>query len=399
MDLNELTARFLQKFEGEKESDIKWFFSPGRINLIGEHVDYNGGFVLPAALTFGTYAAVTRRTDTKVVLYSGNFESEGLIEFDLTDLSKKENEPWSVYVKGVIVAFLHAGFTINQGFNAYIEGTIPNGAGLSSSASLEVLIGIILESLNVWPVSGVELALLTQKAENEYVGVNCGIMDQFAIAMGKKDHAIKLNTETLAYDYAICDLEDYQVLIMNTNQRRSLADSKYNERRHECEAALRLLQRKVDVQSLCELSVDTFDRFADVLPPNPLYQRAKHAVTENERVKSAIAALAKKDLVAFGQLLNESHVSLRDDYEVTGLALDTIVELAWAQDGVLGARMTGAGFGGCAIALVHREKLAEVQDAIAKGYREQMGFDATFYVASIGDGARELLGDDECVTQ
>jgi len=390
MDLTKLKSRFLEIFEGEKENDVKLFFSPGRINLIGEHIDYNGGFVFPAAITFGTYAVVTPRLDGKVALYSGNFASDGIIEFALADLAREDDEPWSVYVKGVIDVFIKAGYDINQGFNAYIEGNIPNGAGLSSSASLEVLIGLILEDLNGLSISGVDNAKLGQKAENDYVGVNCGIMDQFAIAMGKKDKAIKLNTDTLAYEYADCDLKDYQILIMNTNKQRELADSKYNERRAECDAALELLQTKADISYLCDLSATEFDKISDVLVEENLYKRAKHATTENERVKLAIAALAKGDLAEFGQLLNGSHTSLRDDYEVTGIELDIIVDLAVKQDGVLGARMTGAGFGGCAIALVHQDKLAQVQQAIAKGYQEKIGYEAEFYVASIGDGAHKL---------
>jgi len=390
MVLNELTLRFLEIFKGEKNEDVQLFFAPGRINLIGEHIDYNGGFVFPAAISFGTYAAVTTRGDGKVALYSRNFEADGVIEFDLTDLARRSDEPWSVYVKGVIDVFVKAGYDVKQGFNAYIEGTIPNGAGLSSSASLEVLIGTILEDLNGLSVGGVDKALLGQKAENDYVGVNCGIMDQFAIAMGKRDKAIKLNTNTLDYAYADCDLQDYQVLIMNTNKRRGLADSKYNERRGECDAALALLQEKADIQYLCDLTTACFDGISDVLCDENLLKRARHAVTENERVKLAIQALATGDLSEFGVLLNGSHASLRDDYEVTGVELDTIVALAEEQEGVLGARMTGAGFGGCAIALVRRDKLDEVQAAVAKGYQEKIGYEADFYVASIGDGARKL---------
>ena len=390
MELNVLKSRFFEVFENEKEKEVKLFFSPGRINLIGEHIDYNGGFVFPAAITFGTYAAVTTRNDGKVALYSGNFEKDGIIEFDLANLVREDNEPWSVYVKGVIDVFVKAGYEIKQGFNAYIEGTIPNGAGLSSSASLEVLVGQILEDLNDLSVSMVDKAKLAQKAENEYVGVNCGIMDQFAIAMGKKDHAIRLNTNDLSYEYAVCDLKDYQVLIMNTNKRRELADSKYNERRAECDAALELLQTKADIAYLCDLTVADFNEISEVLKEENLYKRAKHAVTENERVKLAVTALADGDLVAFGELLNGSHISLRDDYEVTGEELDTIVSLAWKQEGVLGARMTGAGFGGCAIALVHKDKLDVVEAAIAEGYKEAIGYEADFYVASIGEGTQRV---------
>ncbi|MCL2559001.1 MAG: galactokinase [Turicibacter sp.] len=390
MELNELKSRFFNVFKTETSKEVQLFFAPGRINLIGEHIDYNGGFVFPAAITFGTYAAVTPREDSKVVLYSENFAKEGVIECEVTDLARKTDEPWSVYVKGVIAVFMEAGYEMKQGFNAYIAGNIPSGAGLSSSASLEVLIGLILSDLNGFEIDGITNAKLGQKAENDYVGVNCGIMDQFAIAMGKKDQAIKLNTNDLSYAYADCDLQDYRILIMNTNKQRELADSKYNERRAECEAALALLQGTSNLNALCELTVAEFDRVSEVLVKENLYKRAKHAITENERVKLAIQALANRDLVAFGDLLDQSHLSLRDDYEVTGAELDTIVMLTRQQEGVLGARMTGAGFGGCAIALVHQDQLEAVKAAVAKGYVEKVGYEADFYVAAIGDGAKKL---------
>ena len=388
MDLKKLEERFFEVFKNEKQ--VKFFFSPGRINLIGEHVDYNGGFVFPAAITFGTYAAVSARIDSKVALYSENFMSDGVIEFELSDLKRDVNDTWNVYVKGVIDVFIKAGYNIKQGFNAYIEGNIPNGAGLSSSASLELLIGQILEDLNDLNIDMIEKVKLAQKAENEYVGVNCGIMDQFAIGMGEKNHAIRLNTNDLSYEYALCELKDYQILIMNTNKQRELADSKYNERRTECDAAVRLLKNKVDISHLCDLTVEQFNQVSDVLIEENLYKRAKHAVHENERVNLAITTLADGDLAAFGKLLNQSHISLRDDYEVTGVELDTIVSLAWKQEGVLGARMTGAGFGGCAIALVHVDKLDAVKGAISKGYETAIGYPADFYVASVGDGTKKI---------
>ena len=388
MNIETLKASFTKVFgSGEK---AKTFFSPGRVNLIGEHIDYNGGCVFPSAITYGTYAVVTEREDQKVRLYSGNFEDRGIIEFDLSDLSHTEDENWSAYVKGVIVQFLEAGYEVANGFDAYVFGTIPNGSGLSSSASLELLVSQILKELNGYEVSMVEMVKLSQKAENEYVGVNCGIMDQFAIGMGKKDYAIKLNTNDLSYEYAKANLGDTSILIMNTNKKRELADSKYNERRGECDAALELLKTKVDINFLCDLTVEEFNRVSNVLNKDVLYRRAKHAVTENERVKLAIEALGGGDLARFGKLLNQSHKSLRDDYEVTGKELDTIVELAWAQEGVLGARMTGAGFGGCAIALVKNDVLETVKEAISKGYKEAIGYDADLYVATIGDGTKTL---------
>lgn len=388
MNVEQMKVAFGKLFGEGKET--KLFFSPGRVNLIGEHIDYNGGCVFPCAITYGTYAVVAERVDKKVRLYSGNFEERGMIEFDLTDLSHTEDENWSTYVKGVMVQFLEAGFEIKNGFDAYVFGTIPNGSGLSSSASLELLVSQILKELNGYDITMVDMVKLSQKAENEYVGVNCGIMDQFAIGMGKKDSAIKLNTNDLSYEYAEANLGDHSILIMNTNKKRELADSKYNERRGECDAALELLKTTADINFLCDLSVAEFDNVSKVLNKDVLYRRAKHAVSENERVKLAIDALATGDLKRFGKLLNASHKSLREDYEVTGKELDTIVELAWAQEGVLGARMTGAGFGGCAIALVKNETLEAVKQAIASGYKEAIGYEADLYVATIGDGTKTL---------
>ncbi|HAX73289.1 MAG TPA: galactokinase [Firmicutes bacterium] len=387
MNIQTLKLLFTEVF-GEKE--IHSFFSPGRVNLIGEHIDYNGGCVFPCAITYGTYAIVSYREDSKVRLYSGNFEEVGMLEFDLTDLAHTENENFSAFVKGVIVEFNKLGHNIEKGFDAYILGTIPNGSGLSSSASLELLISQILKTQHNIDIDMVEMVKLSQRAENQYVGVNCGIMDQFAIGMGKKDYAIKLNTNDLSYEYAEADLQDAAILIMNTNKKRELADSKYNERRGECDQALALLQTKANMNFLCDLTEAQFNDVSDVLENEVLYKRAKHAVTENERVVKAIDALAAKDLVKFGELLNQSHISLRDDYEVTGLELDTIVELAWAQEGVLGARMTGAGFGGCAIALVKQENLEAAREAIAAGYKKAIGYEADFYVATIGDGTKTL---------
>ena len=388
MNIETLKLSFKNVF-GENDN-IRLFFSPGRVNLIGEHIDYNGGCVFPSAITYGTYAIVAPREDQIVRLYSANFQDRGIIEFDLTDLSHKEDENWSVYVKGVMVQFKEAGFEISTGFDAYVYGTIPNGSGLSSSASLELLVSQILKELHGYEISMVDMVKLSQQAENQYVGVNCGIMDQFAIGMGKKDYAIKLNTNDLSYEYAEANLGDTSILIMNTNKKRELADSKYNERRAECDKALELLKAQKEINFLCDLTVDEFNKISHVLTDDVLYRRAKHAIHENDRVQLAIEALASGDLNQFGTLLNQSHQSLRDDYEVTGKELDTIVELAWAQNGVLGARMTGAGFGGCAIALVENDSLETVKDAIAKGYKEMIGYEADLYVATIGDGTKTL---------
>jgi len=382
MEKKILIEKFQEFFEGAPQL----FFSPGRVNLIGEHIDYNGGQVFPAAITFGTYGAVLPRPDQRVRLYSENFKEKGVLEFCLEKDERGNDDGWMIYVKAVVEQFKKAGYNVSTGFDAYIEGNIPNGAGLSSSASLELLVAEILDSLNGLNLSMLEKVKMCQKAENEYVGVQCGIMDQFAIGMGKKDHAIRLNTDDLTFEYALADLKDCKILIMNTNKKRELADSVYNERRAQCDAALEQLQTKKKIEFLCDLSERDFYEIADILEDRVLYQRAKHAVTENERVKLAVSALEAGDLDSFGELLKRSHSSLRHDYEVTGWELDTMVDLACQQDGVLGARMTGAGFGGCAIALVKEKHLEEARKGIAEKYREIIGYEGDFYVASIGGG-------------
>ena len=382
MEKKVLIEKFQEFFDGEP----RLFFSPGRVNLIGEHIDYNGGQVFPAAITFGTYGAILPRLDQQVRLCSGNFKDKGILEFSLENTDRKTDDAWAIYVKAVVEQFKKAGYQVATGFDAYIEGNIPNGAGLSSSASLELLIAEVLDSLNGLGLDMLEKVKICQRAENEYVGVQCGIMDQFAIGMGREDHAIRLNTNDLSYEYARADLKNCKILIMNTNKKRELADSVYNERRSQCEAALEQLQENKEIEFLCDLSERDFYEIADVLKDPTLYQRAKHAVTENERVKLAISALEAGDLVNFGELLNRSHKSLRNDYEVTGWELDTIVDLACQQEGVLGARMTGAGFGGCAIALVKESHLKTAQEKIAEQYERIIGYHADFYVASIGGG-------------
>lgn len=389
MNTTQLITRFKDIYHTTEDTRI--FFSPGRVNLIGEHIDYNGGFVFPCAITYGTYAVIKEREDTIVNVYSDNFQEQGILSFDLQDLSHTENENFTVYIKGVCDEFVKAGFIATKGFDAYIIGTIPNGSGLSSSASLELLFSLILKNLHNFELSMIDMVKISQKAENNYAGVNCGIMDQFAICMGKENKAIRLNTSTLEYEYADANLGEYSILIMNTNQKRELADSKYNERRSECDKAVEYLQTKKDIQFLCDLTLVEFNEISEVLKDEVLYKRAKHAVSENERVKEAILALANQDLILFGQLLNASHDSLKEDYEVTGFALDTIVDVARKQEGVLGARMTGAGFGGCAIALVHDSKLEEVQEEVSKEYLRLTGKEASFYIASIGDGTKEII--------
>ena len=363
------------------------FFSPGRVNLIGEHTDYNGGMVFPCAITFGTYAVVSKRTDSCMRLFSNNFKEKGIIDVALQTLHYDKKDDWANYVKGVLYFLQQEGFEIPCGLNILIEGNIPNGAGLSSSASLEVLTGTILKETFQLPISKLDIIKLSQKAENQFVGMNCGIMDQFIIGMGKKDHAIALDTGTLEYTYAPVQLKQASIIIMNTNKQRGLTDSKYNERRAECEHALSQIQTVVKIKNLCDLKETEFEKVQHVITSPVERKRARHAVLENIRVKKAIAALEKNDIEEFGALMNASHISLRDDYEVTGIELDTLVESAWNQSGTIGARMTGAG---CAIAIVRNDDIEDFTAAVRREYTQAIGYEPDFYIASIGDGAGKL---------
>ncbi|MDQ0148239.1 galactokinase [Eubacterium multiforme] len=385
---NQIKDTFIKIF-GDKE-DLKIFFSPGRVNLIGEHTDYNGGNVFPCALSFGTYGAISLRDDKKVRMYSSNFEDIGVIEFDLDYIKYEKAHDWVNYPKGVIDVMKKNGYNIDKGFDVAIYGNIPNGAGLSSSASLELLIAVMMDKLFNFNIDRVDLVKFSQKAENAFVGVNCGIMDQFAIGMGKKDSAILLDCNTLKYSYSKVDLKDEVLVISNTNKRRGLADSKYNERRSECETALEELKSKLNINALGELSIEEFENNKDLIKDEVRRKRAKHAVYENIRTLKAKEALEKNDLTTFGELMNASHISLRDDYEVTGTELDTLVELAWNEDGVLGSRMTGAGFGGCTVSLVKKDKVEDFIENVGKGYKEKIGYDASFYIANIGEGTKEI---------
>ena len=386
---NEINATFKKVF-GEKEN-CKTFFSPGRVNLIGEHTDYNGGNVFPCALSFGTYGVISLRNDKKVRMYSSNFEDIGIIEFDLDNISYEKSHDWVNYPKGVIDVMKKHGYDINIGFDIAVYGNIPNGAGLSSSASLELLIAVMMDNLFELKIDRVDLVKFSQEAENKFVGVNCGIMDQFAIGMGKKNNAILLDCNTLKYNYCPVELKDEILVIANTNKRRGLADSKYNERRSECEQALEELKTKLNINSLGELSIEDFENNKNLIDSEIRIKRAKHAVYENQRTLMAKEALAKNDLSTFGKLMNESHISLRDDYEVTGIELDTLVELAWNHEATIGARMTGAGFGGCTVALVKKDRAQDFIEKVGQGYKEKIGYEASFYIANIGDGAGRYI--------
>lgn len=365
---------------------VKVYFAPGRVNLIGEHTDYNGGHVFPCALTIGTYAAARKREDDKLRFYSMNFEKLGVIESSLGELQPCEEADWTNYPKGVMWAFGEKGMRIPSGMDILLYGNIPNGSGLSSSASVEVVTGFILRDLFGFDVSNQELALIGQYSENKFNGVNCGIMDQFAIAMGRKDHAIFLDTADLSYEYAPVRLQNAKIVIACSNKKRGLGDSKYNERRSECETALSELQKVVRIDSLGDLKEEEFEAVKTAIASDVRVKRARHAVYENQRTIKAVQALKENNLPLFGELMNASHVSLRDDYEVTGKELDTLVEEAWKLEGVIGSRMTGAGFGGCTVSIVEDGAIDAFIEKVGAAYQEKIGYAADFYVVEIGAG-------------
>lgn len=385
-----LLAHYNEQFGQAAEGEARVFLAPGRVNLIGEYTDFNGGHVFPCALSSGTYAVAAFNKDQVIRLYSDNFKAEGVREFALTQHTYNEANGWTNYVLGVIDQFEKSGFAMDKGLNIFVTGNIPNGAGLSSSASLELVIATMLNAFFDWQQPMIELVKLGQRAENQFIGVQCGIMDQFAIGMGKKDHAILLDTNKLTYEYAPLALESYSVVITNSNKRRGLADSKYNERRGECERALADLQEVLDIQTLGDLTEALFDTYAAQIQDPLARKRAKHAVYENRRTLKAYSVLNDNNLKAFGELMNASHVSLRDDFEVSCKELDVLAELAWQQPGVLGSRMTGAGFGGCTVSLVAKDAVESFIENVGKAYSEQTDYQADFYIASIGDGAREI---------
>ena len=375
---------------GDSEG-ARFYFSPGRVNLIGEHTDYNGGHVFPCALTLGTYGAARKREDNKIHFYSMNLDSFDVVEASLDDLTNKKEYNWANYPLGVVWAFKEKGHTITSGFDMVIWGNIPNGSGLSSSASLEVLTGVILTDLfEIKDLSMTDLALIGQYSENNFNGCNCGIMDQFAVAMGKKDHAIFLDTSDLSYEYAPCVLDGAKIVITNSKVKHSLVDSAYNDRRNECAAALKALQSELDIQALGDLTPEEFEAHKFLIKDEIPLQRAKHAVYENQRTIDAVTALKAGDIESFGKLMNQSHISLRDDYDVSCEEIDILVDLAWKIPGVLGSRITGGGFGGCTVSIVKNESVDTFIETIGKTYLEKVGHEAEFYTVDIGDGASRL---------
>ena len=371
--------------------DIRLYFAPGRVNLIGEHTDYNGGHVFPCALTMGTYGAARKRDDRRMNFYSMNLDTFGVIETSMDDLTNKKEYNWANYPLGVVWALSEKGCKLETGFDMVIWGNIPNGSGLSSSAALEVLTGVIVTDLfGITDFSMTDLALIGQYCENKFIGCNCGIMDQFASANGKKDNAIFLDTNTLKYEYAPIKLEDAKIIITNSKVKHSLVDSAYNDRRQECTDALAALKTKLDIETLGDLSPEEFEANKDLITDPIQQKRAKHAVYENQRTLDAVAALKGGDIVKFGQLMNQSHISLRDDYEVSCEEIDILVDLAWALPGVIGSRITGGGFGGCTVSIVKNDSVDTFIESIGKTYKEKVGHEAEFYTVDIGDGASRL---------
>ena len=382
----------LKKFEevfGDSEG-AKVFFAPGRVNLIGEHTDYNGGHVFPCALTIGTYMAVKKRDDKKLRFYSMNFDHLGVIESGIEGLKPEKEADWTNYPKGVMWAFEKRGMKMDCGLDIVLNGNIPNGSGLSSSASLEVVTGFMLRELFGFDVTNVELAQIGQYSENNFNGMNCGIMDQFASAMGKKDNAIFLDTADLSYEYAPINLAGAKIVVTNSKVKHSLVNSEYNTRRSECETALAELQAVTDIKGLGDLTEEEFEAHKSAIKDETRVKRAKHAVYENRRTIRAVEALKNNDLETFGKLMNASHVSLRDDYAVSCSEIDVLVDAAWKVEGVIGSRITGGGFGGCTVSIVKDEAIEAFKEQVGKAYQEQVGKTPEFYVVEIGNGPCEL---------
>jgi galactokinase len=371
--------------------DVQVYFAPGRVNLIGEHTDYNGGHVFPCAITIGTYAAARKREDSLFHFYSMNYPEQGVLEVSLDDLDYREEDGWGNYPKGVVRTFLNKGYQIRTGVDILYYGEIPKGLGIGSSASMEVATGLILRDLlGFQDLSMIDIALFSQLAENEYMGMNCGIMDPFSIAMGKKDHAIFLDTSDLSYKYAPLKLPHEKIIITNSGKDRVAVDARYQERRSQCEEALAELQTVVSIHDLSELTAEVFEQVQEMIKSPVRVKRARHAVTENQRTIQAVEALERGDVQEFGQLMNASHLSLKEDYEVTCEELDILVEEAWNVEGVIGSRMMGAGFGGCTVSIVEDRKVNDFIRIVGQNYEQRTGRHAEFYVVETGNGATRL---------
>ncbi|NEW83958.1 MAG: galactokinase [Mariniphaga sp.] len=386
MTIEQLKAKFIEKFG---EGEVSGYFSPGRVNLIGEHTDYNGGFVFPCALSFGIYCLV-RKTDRKTVKFA-SVNMPFVAEVKVEDLNKAIGKEWVNYPIGVFAQFMKKGLTFDKGADMLFYGDVPTGAGLSSSAALEVVTGVAINDMYGFGIDKIELALMGQKAEHEYALVNCGIMDQFVSAMGKKDHAVFLNCDTLAYDLVPVILDGVKIVISNTNSPHKLDSGKYNERVAECQAAVKAIQPFQKISALGEISWEDFLKVEDKIENVTVRKRARHVVSEIKRTEDAVKFLKAGNLVEFGKLMNASHDSLRDDYEVTGLELDTMVEEGRKIKGVIGTRMTGGGFGGCTVSLVKDEAVDTFIAQVGENYEQKTGLKPVFYVAEIGDGGKKLF--------
>ena len=386
--IEKVVEEFKKRFGAD--GDIRSYFAPGRVNLIGEHTDYNGGHVFPCALSMGNYAVARKRDDRKVRWFNMTYPADGVKEFDIDSFAPNDNGIWYDYQAGVIWALKETGHEIPCGYDMVMLSDMPAGSGLSASASIEEIPAVICRDLFDLPIDMVDCAKLGQYSENNYNGMNCGIMDQFASAMGKKDCAIFLDTASLEFTYVPLNLKDEKIVITNSKVKHKLAGSAYNDRRRESEEALKDLQTVVKIASLGELDEEGFEKYKTAIKDSINLKRAKHAVYENQRTIHAVDALKRGDLTAFGKLMNESHVSLRDDYEVSCPELDVLAEEAWKLDGVIGSRMTGGGFGGCTVSIVKNDKVDEFKAGISRVYKERTGLDCEFYIADASDGARRL---------
>lgn len=385
IDFEELQKKFIENY-GESDQPIQRFFAPGRVNLLGEHTDYNGGLVFPCAIEFGTALLIRRRKDQLVKLSSLNFSFAASLLSN--ELRQKHGDQWVNYPLGVIDQFRQIDIKID-GVEMMYLGDIPNGAGLSSSASLEVVTAFAFNQLFDLRFEKVRLAKLAQAAENQFVGVNCGIMDQYASAMGQPHKAMKLDCQTLDCEQVPVELGEYSLVIANSNQRRELGETGYNERFAQSREVLSLLQRVYSIESLAQLNMEQLDKEKSNLP-NLLYRRAKHVVTENSRVEKAVEELRGDNLQAFAQLMNESHTSMRDDYEVSSSCIDVLVESAQTHQGVLGARLTGGGFGGCTINLVRTDLIDDFRQSVAENYQKKTGLCVDFYPVKLEQGVHEV---------
>ena len=383
-----MTDELIKEFRNRFQKDPGHvFFCPGRVNLIGEHIDYNGGQVMPCAISPGTYLAVSKNLDKRFRFQCLNFPEQ--VDLHLQESYSRTGKQWFNYPLGIINQFLHDGYNLS-GLDMLFYGNLPVGAGLSSSASIEVLTAFALNELFQTSIGKKQLALLSKKVENEFIGVNCGIMDQFAVAMGQKDKAILLNCDTLDHEYIPFRTGNYLLVIINSNKQRTLADSKYNERFAECGAALKALKKGLDIKSLCDLSIAAFEQSKHLIADPVLEKRALHVVSENARVQDAAIALQTGDLELFGKLMYASHQSLKELYEVTGKELDTIVDFSKTFSGCIGARMTGAGFGGCAIALMHKDHLQQFSEELTLHYKDKIGYAPDIFPVSAEEGVKEI---------